>query len=85
MLELYQFEACSFCARVRETLDKLGLDYIIRTEPHERAARARVIGLSGQELVPVLVDPDRKVVLPESADIIAYLRQHYGGKRGAGA
>jgi glutathione S-transferase len=83
MLELYQFEGCPFCARVRETLDDLGLDYIVRTVPHALNARARVIDLSGQARVPVLVDPERLVVLPESADIIAYLKENYGGKRGA--
>ena len=84
MLELYQFEGCPFCARVRETLDDLGLDYVVRTVPHGLGERARVIKLSGQARVPVLVDTDRKMVLAESADIIAYLKKTYGGKRGAG-
>ena len=76
-LELYQIEGCSYCANVRETLDELGLDYVVRTEPAEHARRHRVTRLSGQSLVPVLVDEARGVVLPESRDIIAYLREHY--------
>ena len=81
MLELYQFEGCPFCARVREALDALGLDYIVRSVPHDPTARSRVIALSGQPLVPVLVDPDRKVVLPDSKAIIAYLKTTYGSGR----
>ncbi len=80
-LELYQIEGCSYCANVRETLDDLGLDYVIRTEPAEHARRHRVLRLSGQSLVPVLVDAARGVVLPESRDIIIYLREHYAARR----
>jgi glutathione S-transferase len=80
-LELYQIEGCSYCANVRETLDDLGLDYVVRTEPAEHARRRRVLQLSGQSLVPVLVDAARGVVLPESRDIISYLREHYATRR----
>jgi glutathione S-transferase len=81
VLELYQFEGCPYCAHVREALDDLGLDYIVRTVPHDEDARARVFAVSGQSKVPVLVDPDRDLVLPESRDIIAYLNDTYGGRR----
>ncbi len=84
MLELYQFESCPFCAQVRETLDELGLDYIIRTVSPSRRERPCVEAISGQTLVPVLVDPERKTVLAESRDIIAYLRRHYGAGRAVG-
>jgi glutathione S-transferase len=81
MLELYQFESCPYCVSVRETLDDLGLDYLVRTVPSDLARRDRVRQISGQPLVPVLVDTDRAQVIHESRDIIAYLRQHYAGKR----
>lgn len=84
MLELYQFNSCPFCSRVRDTLDELGLDYIVRTVSPSHRERARVEAISGQTSVPVLVDPERKTVLPESRDIIAYLRRHYGAKPPAG-
>ena len=80
MLELYQIEGCSACERVRETLDELGLSYVVRPVPPEHARRDRVIEISGQTLVPVLVDAERHLVMHESRDIIAYLREHYSGK-----
>jgi glutaredoxin 3 len=80
MLELYQFEGCPFCARVRLELDALGIDYVVRTEPRAHPLRERVKAVSGQTQVPVLVDPDRKQVVVESEDIIEYLGSHYGRK-----
>jgi glutathione S-transferase len=65
---------------VRETLDDLGLEYIVRPVPVEPARRDRVREISGQTLVPVLVDTERHLVLHESRDIVAYLRAHYSGK-----
>lgn len=78
VLELYQFEGCPFCQRARAALDALQLDYIVRTVP--RGNRERVIAISRQPLVPVLVDPERGEVVPDSSAIIAYLKEHYGGK-----
>ncbi len=77
MLELYQFEGCPYCQRVREALDELGLDYVVRTVPRRPDLRDRVYKLSGQWQVPLLVDRERDVVLPESKSVIAYLREHY--------
>ena len=80
MLELYQFEDCPFCARVRDELDRLGLDYVVRSVPRPHALRERVKAVSGQTQVPVLVDPGRNKVVIESEDIIEYLDNHYGRK-----
>ena len=78
MLELYQFEECPFCERVRRVLDALGLDYVVRTVPRSHARRDRVRAVSGQTQVPVLVDPERKKVVVESEEIVAYLGAQYG-------
>ncbi len=78
MLELYQFEGCPFCARVRVALDAHDLDYVVRTVPRPRNRRDRVKAVSGQTMVPVLVDPGRGQVVVESRDIIEYLEKHYG-------
>jgi glutathione S-transferase len=76
-LELYQFEGCPFCERVREVLDDLGLDYIVRTVSRAHPQRDRVLAVSGQTQVPVLVDHARGEVLVESEDITAYLHRIY--------
>jgi glutaredoxin 3 len=77
MLELYQFEGCPYCERVRMALDERGLDYVVRTVPRAHARRDRVRAVSGQTQVPVLVDPGQNAVVIESEDIIDYLRKHY--------
>ena len=77
MLELYQVKNCFYCYRVRRKLAKLGLDYIVRNVPPQHSMRQRVIEISGQQLVPVLVDPERGVVLPDSRKIVRYLDEHY--------
>jgi glutathione S-transferase len=50
---------------------------VIRTVPRRPDLRERVFKLSGQWQVPLLVDRERDVVLPESKAILAYLREHY--------
>lgn len=76
MLEVYQFEACPYCKKVREKLTELQIDFIARqVEP--RGDRKRVEDISGQTGVPVLVDPNTDTVMPESDDIVDYLEEHY--------
>jgi glutaredoxin 3 len=82
MLELYQYEGCPFCDRVRDALDARALHYGGRAGPPPPARRDRVVAVSGQTLVPVLVDPERGKVVVESNDIVAYLNEHYGRKDG---
>ncbi len=76
ILELYQFEACPFCSKVRQKFTKLGVDFIARSvDPNDRT---RVENVSGQTGVPVLVDPNTDTVMPESDDIVEYLEENYG-------
>ncbi len=81
MLELYQIDDCPYCVSVRTKLAELGIDYIVRTVPSPVYMRDRVMEISGQPLVPVLVDPERDIVMPESEDIVMYLDEHYGAGR----
>ena len=76
LLEVYQFEGCPFCSKVRQKMTDLGLDFIARhVDPKDRS---RVEEASGQTNVPVLVDPNTETTMPESDDIIDYLEEHYG-------
>lgn len=77
MLELYQYENCPFCARVRQRMTELELDYIIRNVPRGSKKRAFLRELGGKEQVPFLVDQKNGVRLYESEDIIRYLELHY--------
>lgn len=74
MLELYQFEECPFCQKVRTVLSELELDYVCRNVSRNREERTMVKLISGQEAVPVLVDSDNKKVVVDSEKIIEYLR-----------
>jgi glutathione S-transferase len=78
VIELYQHELCGACSRVRRKLTDLGLDWISRTVSPSISKRERVVELTGQPLVPVLVDPDNRMVVTESHDICAYLDEIYG-------
>jgi glutathione S-transferase len=78
MLELYQFEACPYCAKVRSVMTELELDYITRNVPRGSHKRDFLQELGGKQQVPFLVDQDRGVKMYESEDIITYLRENYG-------
>lgn len=76
---LYELEGCPFCAKVKHTLDDLGLDYETRSVPAAHAERTDVKALTGQTGVPVLVDEAHDIDgMYESTDIVAYLERTYG-------
>jgi glutathione S-transferase len=78
-LELYELPGCPYCAKVKNKLDELGLEYVSHEVPRSHSARTEVKDVSGQTGVPVLVDPDHDVEgMPESDDIVAYLEKTYG-------
>ena len=75
LLEVYQFEGCPFCSKVRQKMTDLGLDFIARqVDPNDRS---RVEEVSGQTNVPVLVDTNTDTTMPESDDIVDYLDEKY--------
>jgi len=76
MLEVYQFEGCPFCGKVRQKLTELGIDFIARQV--DQNDRSRVEEVSGQTNVPVLKDPNTDTIMPESDEIVDYLEEHYG-------
>jgi len=79
LLELYSFEACSACSRVRAVLTELDIDYVHRSCPRgESSTRADLRRLGGKARVPFLVDPNTDTMLYESRDIVRYLESTYG-------
>jgi len=83
-LELYDFEACPYCRRVREVLTELDLDYLARPVAHGSPRRDELALLGGKVQAPFLRDPNTDVALYESADIIDYLNRTYGAGQRAG-
>jgi glutathione S-transferase len=81
-LELYEFEACPFCRKVREALSILDLDAIVYPCPKGGPTyRPRVRERGGRELFPYLVDPNSGKAMYESSDIVTYLFSEYGNGR----
>ena len=78
-LELYEFEACPYCRKVREALTMLDLEAMIYPCPKKGPRfREDVKRRGGKYLFPYLVDPNTGKEMYESDDIVAYLFQQYG-------
>lgn len=79
-LTLYRLHGCPYCERVVRVLRDYGLDYRSRFVPGEHSRRDAVKRVSGTRGVPVLVDRDRGVTMPESGRIVEYIERTYGGE-----
>ncbi len=76
MIQLYQYEVCPYCCKVKAVLDYKGIPYEkIEVNPMNQEELKQVEGAKTYGKVPVLVD-GKKVVF-ESNDIIAYLDQKF--------
>ena len=72
-LTVYELEGCPFCEIVADRLDEAGVEYeSVWVEPLH-SDRNEVKRVSGQRGVPVLVDEDRGVTMPESENILEYI------------
>ena len=72
-IRLYTGDYCHFCRRVRNELERLGLDY--DAVDADADMREEVIRLSGQRAIPILTIGDE--VLVDSSHIIRELRNRY--------
>lgn len=77
VIRLYQLEKCPWCAAARQGLANVEVPYEIVNVPRDRERRAEVQELTGQTLVPVMVDGD--TVVWDSRRIVRYLYATYGG------
>ncbi|GAQ89363.1 hypothetical protein KFL_005140070 [Klebsormidium nitens] len=79
-LQVYEFEACPFCRRVRESLTELDLEAEIYPCPKDSVRHRAAVGAKGgKEMFPYLVDPNTGEAMYESSDIVKYLFRTYGG------
>ncbi len=72
-LRLYTGDYCPFCRRVKQELERLGLEY--DSVDADADGREEVIRLSGQRAIPILTIGDE--VLVDSSHIIRELRKRY--------
>jgi glutathione S-transferase len=78
-LELYDFEGCPFCRKVREALSMLDLEaWIFPCPKGGTRHRPRVVARGGKAQFPWLVDPNTGREMYESDDIVRYLYEQYG-------
>ncbi|MQM02685.1 hypothetical protein Taro_035457 [Colocasia esculenta] len=78
-LQIYEFEACPFCRRVREALTELDLTVEVYPCPKGSVRHRQMVQkLGGKEQFPFLVDPNTGVSMYESGEIVKYLFQQYG-------
>jgi glutaredoxin len=76
-MELYHFESCPYCAKVRRYIDEIGAKSQIQFHDilKDPKSHERLMKLNNDEQVPCLV-VDGKPIL-ESDDIIAWLKDHF--------
>ncbi|KAK9289874.1 hypothetical protein L1049_008035 [Liquidambar formosana] len=78
-IEIYEFESCPFCRKVREIVAVLDLDVLFYPCPRNSPNfRPKVAQLGGKQQFPYMVDPNTGVAMYESDDIIKYLVGKYG-------
>lgn len=81
-LEVYEFEQCPFCRKVREGLSMLDLDARIFPCPRNGTRfRPEAVRRGGRSQFPYLIDPNTHKEMYESQDILRYLFDTYGTGR----
>ncbi|CAN0847063.1 hypothetical protein LINGRAHAP2_LOCUS4772 [Linum grandiflorum] len=77
-IEIYEFESCPFCRKVREIVAVLDLDVLFYPCPRNGPNfRPKAIELGGKKQFPYVVDPNTGTAMYESDQIIKYLVDKY--------
>lgn len=74
---LYQAEWCPYCAKVRNVMTDLLLDYKVVNVPEDHAERTMLKDLFGVTGIPSMIDGDVKIA-DDDEKIIEYLEKKYG-------
>jgi glutathione S-transferase len=78
-LQLFEFEGCPYCRKVREALSVLDLEADVFPCPKNGPRfREQVKRRGGKAQFPFLVDPNSNVEMYESDAIVQYLFERYG-------
>ncbi len=80
-IDIYEFESCPFCRKVREALTHLDLTVrILPCPPGGQRFRPEVERLGGKQQFPFLIDPNTGAQMYESDNIITHLYDRYGAE-----
>ena len=74
---LYQAEWCPYCAKVRNVMTDLLLDYKVVNVPEDHGERTILKELFGVTGIPSMIDGDVKIA-DDDDKIIEYLEKKYG-------
>ncbi|QFU84691.1 redoxin domain-containing protein [Natronorubrum aibiense] len=77
-ITLYRLHGCPYCERIVRRLERYGIPYRSRFVAGEHSRRDAVAREAGTRSVPVVVDHERGVTMPESSRILEYLERTYG-------
>jgi glutathione S-transferase len=81
-LELYEFEGCPYCRKVREVFTALDLEALVYPCPKGGSRFREIVReRGGKAQFPYLVDPNTGQAMYESGDIVRYLFNEYGTGR----
>ncbi len=82
-LALYYFPACGYCRRVMSILAELEVEVELRDVRVEPDFKAELVEARGSATVPVLriSNESGDEWMPESSDIVAYLKSRFGDKQ----
>lgn len=78
-LALYHYNGCPYCGWVRDTISDLGVEVELRDIHREPQHLRDLTQARGRSTVPVLriVEEGRDEWMPESRDIMHWLREEY--------
>ncbi|WP_435196634.1 glutaredoxin family protein [Natronomonas sp. EA1] len=79
-ITLYRLQACPFCERVVRVLQENDVPYTSRFVDARHSRRNVVKRLTGARTVPAIVDENTGVTMSESANIVQYVENTYGGE-----
>ncbi len=81
-LSIYGYPQCPFCRRVLGVVSSLGLEIPLRNTLQDADHHRELLEAMGRATVPVLLiegEAGDLKWLPESADIVRYLADRFGG------
>lgn len=85
MIELYQAEWCPYSSRVRQRFTELGVSFIARPVPADRADREEMRRKTGTDEIPALLLDDGAAISGDAATVIAHLDRTYSERDDAPA
>ncbi len=83
MDELFQAEWCPYSRRVRQRFTELGVSFVARPVPAERADREELRRKTGSDEIPALLLEDGSAISGDTDEIIAYLDERYSDRTDA--